>query len=127
MLCFEFRIIDIQYFMDELEEWQIVDIINNLKYVDRIERENSRAILYTLIQSNSKKKIKIGDIADLPWDHKMGPYDEKEDRDLFIQANEMEYLLNSGKIIIPESKNKHVENQYVIENEDAASDLFMRR
>lgn len=113
--------------MDELEEWQIVDIIDNLKYVDRIERENSRAILYTLIQANSKKKIKLNDVVDLPWDHKMGKYDEKEDKELFIQANEMEYLLNSGKIIIPESKKKPVKNKYVIENEDAASDLFMKR
>ena len=68
VVCFEYRICSIEYFMDELQQWELNTIIKNIKYLDRNEREIDRYKLYVSIQSNSKKKLKPEEILPLAWD-----------------------------------------------------------
>lgn len=55
--------------MDELQQWELNSIIENIKYLDKNDREIDRYKLYVSIQSNSKKKLKPEDILSLPWDN----------------------------------------------------------
>lgn len=89
-----------KYFLDELQTWEAVEILNNLEFTDKNERELLRAQLYVSVQSNSKKKIEAKEIWKLPWDeiHRNEDYDEKEAKRLKEQSQEFENLLNSGKI-----------------------------
>lgn len=57
-----------EYFLDELQQWELNLIVNNIKYLDRNEKEIDRYKLYISVQANSKKKLKIEDIMKLPWD-----------------------------------------------------------
>lgn len=68
VLCFEHRIVTIEYFMDEMELYEVNTIIKDLKYIDRTSRELSRYEIYAIAQSNSSKKLKMTDILQLPWD-----------------------------------------------------------
>lgn len=59
----------IEYFLDTLQQWELNTIVENIKYLDRNEKEIDRYKLYVSIQSNSKKKIKPEEIMKLPWDN----------------------------------------------------------
>lgn len=68
VICFEFRVVPVQYFLDDMQEWEVNDIVSCIKWLDRTERELSRYQLYVSVQSNSKKKLTPKDILSLPWD-----------------------------------------------------------
>lgn len=55
-----------------MEEWEVIDMLDNLRYLERNEWERSRYEIYSNIQINSKKKLKPTDIMKFEWD------DEKE-------------------------------------------------
>lgn len=55
-----------------MEEWEVNDMLDNLRYLERNEWERSRYAIYSNIQINSKKKLKPTDIMKFEWD------DEKE-------------------------------------------------
>ena len=69
-----------KYFLDELQTWEAVEILNNLEFTDKNERELLRAQLYVAVQSNSRKKIEAKEIWALPWDeiHRNEDYDEEK-------------------------------------------------
>lgn len=54
--------------MDELQQWELNTIVENIQYLDKNQREIDRYKLYVSIQSNSKKKLKPEEIMRLPWD-----------------------------------------------------------
>lgn len=97
-LCFEYRIVEIRYFLDEMTSWEAADVVRNLGYVDKNEREIGRYQLYVAIQSNSKKKYEPKDIMALPWDPKPEKYDEEKGKRLIESAKAFENMLNSGAI-----------------------------
>ena len=68
VLCFEYRVCTTDYFLNELQQWELNTIVENIQYLDKNEREIDRYKLYVSIQSNSKKKLKPEDILKLPWD-----------------------------------------------------------
>lgn len=51
-----------------MEEWEVYNFYDNLKYVNRPEWEQTRLLMYILAQTNSKKKLKITDLMKFPWD-----------------------------------------------------------
>lgn len=108
LLCFEYRVISVEYFLDDLREWEAKEILYNLDFVDLNERQLLRGILYVLIQQNNKKKIDITNTWPLPWDNikKEETYTEKQLDDLRDEAKEMEDMLNSGKIKLFDDENK---------------------
>lgn len=68
MLCFEFRCCTIPYFFDEMEEYEVQDIISNLEYYERPEWERTRFQSYCNIQKSSSKKLKPTDLITFPWE-----------------------------------------------------------
>lgn len=54
--------------MDTLQEDEIEQIIQNLKYYERPEWERTRFLSYCNIQKSSSKKLKLTDLITFPWE-----------------------------------------------------------
>lgn len=54
--------------MDKMEIWEINEIYHNLQYTEVYSWEQTRWLLYAIIQVNSKKKIDIMKVLQFPWD-----------------------------------------------------------
>lgn len=68
-MCFDYKVVSVEYFLDRLEGWETNDIIANIKYTDRVTKELSRYAIYAIAQTGSTKKLSIeDDIMKLPWD-----------------------------------------------------------
>lgn len=56
--------------MDKMQDWEIFEFFNNLQYSNSVDWEMTRWIMYSIVQSNSSKQLKVTDILKLPWDNK---------------------------------------------------------
>ena len=84
-----------------MEEWEVYNFYDSLKYCNRSEWEQTRLIMYILAQVNSKKKLEITEILSFPWDgpedtHDIEITDEQRDR-LKEKAKAMEKILQKTK------------------------------
>ena len=68
MLVFEYKVVDYQYFMDEMQEYEINNIVENLKFADKNKWESARLIAYVIAKANFKNIKKAQDFLPLPWD-----------------------------------------------------------
>lgn len=57
-----------EYFMDNLQDWEVQDIYSNLQYADCTSWEQTRWLMYVIAQTNSRKHLKVTDILKFPWD-----------------------------------------------------------
>ena len=90
-----------EYFMSDLQDFEVELLYENLKYADRPSWEQTRLLAFILAQVNSKKKLEITEILSFPWEEN---YEEKniemsnEDRDkLRAQAAMFEKILQQNK------------------------------
>lgn len=56
------------YFMDELQDWEVYDLYNMLQYADTTSWEQTRWLMYVIAQVNSRKQLKVTDILNFSWD-----------------------------------------------------------
>lgn len=91
ILCFEFRVCSIDYFLDEMQDYEVNTIIQYLPYLDRNSWEQNRFSIYANVQMNSKQKIKPTDILKFAWDN--------TEEQITITSNEIERLKNKSKEI----------------------------
>ena len=68
ILVYQFRLCSIQYFMDEMQTWEINDMIENIPYTDRALWETARVNAYVVAQVNSRKKLTQQDILKFKWE-----------------------------------------------------------
>ena len=68
LLCLEYKIVSIQYFMDDMKFYELSPILKNLNVSVKNDWEIARQISYIIAQSQSTKKIKPSDIMLFPWD-----------------------------------------------------------
>lgn len=54
--------------MDEMQTWEINDMIENIPYTDRALWETARVNAYVVAQVNSKKKLTQQDIIKFKWE-----------------------------------------------------------
>lgn len=83
----------IQYFMDEMQDYEVNDIIENIPSLDRNQWEMTRLLLYQTIQMNSKKKYQLSDILKFKWDREI----KIEDKE--ISDDDIQRLKNKAKSI----------------------------
>ena len=90
-----------EYFMSDLQNFEVELLYENLKYADRPSCEQNRLLAFILAQANSKKKLEITEILSFAWDEN---YEEKniemsnEDRDkLRAKAAMFEKILQQNK------------------------------
>ena len=80
--------------MDEMEEYELYDIINNLRYLDKNEWERIRLSIYSNVQMNTKKKLQPKDILSFPWET-----EPKEEGSKEISKEDIERLKEKSKLI----------------------------
>lgn len=90
-MCFQFRIITIEYFMDDCTDWELNNLIENIQYLDRNLWESSRLNSYVTAQVNSRKKISFQDICTFKWE-------EKETEDIEISDDDIQRLKQLSRI-----------------------------
>ena len=56
------------YFMDELQDWEVYDIYSMLQYADSTSWEQTRWLMYVIAQVNSRKQLKVTDILKFSLD-----------------------------------------------------------
>mgnify|MGYP003292124236 CR=1 FL=1 len=82
--------------MDDMQIYELADMIDNIPYTDRNGWEQSRIISYYIAQKMVKKKINIKDIIPFVWDKK--DIDEELNmKQIEINKKKLEYILNNGK------------------------------
>lgn len=98
VLVVQYKLISLDYFMDEMQEYEIHDLYNMLQYTDLGKWEMTRWLLYAIIQVNSKKKIKIEDVLKFPWDKDYIKLDKN------ISDNDIERLKKKSQEILKNIK-----------------------
>ena len=94
LLCLEYKIVSIPYFMDDMKFYELSPILKNMNVSVKNDWEIGRQICYIIAQSQSTKKIKPSDIMLFPWDegYKNRPKKDvkitKEMRDRMIREME---------------------------------------
>ena len=68
LLCLEYKIVSIPYFMDDMKFYELSPILKNMNVSVKNDWEIGRQICYIIAQSQSTKKIKPSDIMLFPWD-----------------------------------------------------------
>ena len=68
LLCLEYKVCSISYFMDNMRYYELKPILKNLNVSVKNDWEIGRQICYIIAQSQSTKKIKHSDIMQFPWD-----------------------------------------------------------
>lgn len=79
--------------MDECTEWELNDLVQGIKWMDRNTWEQARLQAYLTAQVNSKNKLSPTDILKLPWDEG----GEDIDHDTEISKEDIERLKELGK------------------------------
>ena len=93
MLVFEYKVVDYQYFMDELQEYEINNIVENLKFADKNKWESARLIAYVIAKANFKNIKKAQDFLPLPWDEtETKPTGKKKPKNTNITQEEINRL-----------------------------------
>ena len=54
--------------MDELQSWEVNELLECLKYADQASWEQTRWLMYVVAQVNSRKQLNLQDIMHFPWD-----------------------------------------------------------
>ena len=86
-----------------MQLYEARDLVKNVVFVDKTQRELDRYKLYVAIQTNSKKKFTPEEILALPWDNKWlnkteFEYNEEEDKAYGERADAIADMLNAGNL-----------------------------
>lgn len=98
LLCFEFKVTSIEYFMDSLQEYEIQDIISNLEYYERPDWERARFTAYCNLQKSSTKKINPQIIV-FPWEKESDNTDQINGNSEPLTQSDIERLKEQARII----------------------------
>nr|DAK88601.1 MAG TPA: hypothetical protein [Caudoviricetes sp.] len=99
LLCFEFKCCTIPYFFDEMEEYEVQDIISNLEYYERPEWERTRFQTYCNLQKSSSKRISPQDLITFPWEKEESSTEQINGNSEPLTQSEIERLKEQAKII----------------------------
>lgn len=93
-----------------MTEYEVAECLCNLDYTDKIYKTMERYQLYVMVQANSKRKVQLKDIMELPWDNAFldkteFEYDEKVEESLNKQANTLANMMSEGKLKFTDSGN----------------------
>jgi hypothetical protein len=91
--------VTVEYFMDKMQDWELVDIYENLGYANANLWEMTRWIMFVNAQVNTKKKLKLDDILRFPWDGdtKSSKMTEADITRLKQMANNYNNYINGSK------------------------------
>ena len=93
LLVFQFHVGTLPYFMDECTMWEVIDLIEGIKWMDRNTWEQTRLQSYLTVQVNSKNKLTPSDLIHFPWDEGI----DNTDHDTEISNEDIQRLKELGK------------------------------
>jgi len=88
----EYKLVTVQYFMDEMRLSELFTCTDSLDRIDRTSWEQTRIMCLISAQKVSKKKLRATDIFTLPWDNPELPDSALQMQ--MQQAKELEDFLN---------------------------------
>ena len=94
VLCFDYKVISVEYFLNEMTLSELPIILQQLQFTDRSLWETTRLQCLIYAQKNCRKKLTATDIFTLPWDTNTTPTD-KDIEQLRAHKDEMEALVNA--------------------------------
>lgn len=65
---FDYKIVTQNYFLDEMQSYEVPFLLENLSRIDRNGWEQTRLIVYAIGSLFAKKQKSITDFLKLPWD-----------------------------------------------------------
>lgn len=92
ILCFQYKVVSVQYYLDLMQTYEVNDIIECLQYADVNLWEVGRINSYVIAQTNSKKKLSPTDIIKFPWD-------KDETKEIEISNEDIQRLKEKSKTI----------------------------
>lgn len=90
VICFEHKLVSVQYFLDEMPLWDLNDLIIGISYSGRQEWERTRTAAYITVAPHCKKLDK-NKMLPFPWDS------NDEEHDTTISNDDIERLKNISK------------------------------
>lgn len=98
-----------EYFMDKMRFYEIYDILQFVPYVDKAQWETTRFLSLVIAQKFCKKRLKLSDMFELPWDdinRELELSEEGKIRNIEFQ-NQMLEMLN---------KNTQIDDGSIVKN-----------
>lgn len=100
LLCFEFKCCTIPYFFDEMEEYEVQSIIENLEYNERGDWERTRFLAYCNLQKSSSKRLSPQDLITFQWENEESSTDQiNGNSNEPLSKEDLEKLKAQAKII----------------------------
>ena len=99
LLCFQYKVISVEYFMDTLQEYEVQSIIENLEYTEYGDWNRTRFLAYCNIQKSSTKKIKPQDLISFPWENEDDNTDQINTNSEPLSKEDIQRLKEQSKII----------------------------
>lgn len=99
LLCFEFKCCTIPYFFDEMEEYEVEPIVQNIPFIEKGDWERTRFIAYCNLQKSSSKRISPQDLITFPWEKENDNTEEINTNSEPLTQSEIERLKEQAKII----------------------------
>lgn len=91
----EYRVVTVEYFLERMRLSELMTITDTLEYIDRGEWDRTRIACLISAQKASRKRLKMKDIFELPWDRdKTELPDAEEMKQIITQQKAIEALLN---------------------------------
>ena len=103
-LVFEYRIVTLDYFLNELSIHQAYLCVDNLKYTDISLKILTRYAIWSMYNSNGwvKNNNAVEDILHLPWDEKEDKHiiaTKEEVKEQKSRLKDMEELMKNATVI----------------------------
>lgn len=100
LLVFGYKVVSYEYFCEELQPYELYNIVGGLGYTDINLWESTRIKVFSTASMFSKKEMKLKDIIKFPWDEETEtePPTESEINKVKNNVKLMEKILNNGRL-----------------------------
>lgn len=99
LLCFQYKVVSVEYFMDSLQEYEIEPIVQNIPFIEKGDWERTRFLAYCNIQKSSSKRISPQDLITFPWENEESSTDQINGNSEPLTQSDIERLRQQAKII----------------------------
>lgn len=99
LLCFQYKVVSVEYFMDTLQEYEIQSIIEYLEYTEYGDWNRTRFLAYCNLQKSSSKRISPQDLITFPWEKEESSTDQINGNSEPLSKEDIQRLKEQAKII----------------------------
>lgn len=99
LVCFQYKVVSIEYFMDSLQEYEIEPIIEGISTYERGDWERTRFLAYCNIQKSSSKRISPQDLITFPWEKEESSTDQINGNSEPLSKEDIQRLKEQARII----------------------------